>query len=108
MLERLGYSVTQKYSSIDALETFRSTSDSFDLVITDMSMPNMSGDILSTELMKLRPEIPVIICTGYSSKISDEKARQLGIKAFAYKPIAMNDLAKSIRRLLDEAKSINE
>ena len=106
MLESLGYTVTTRTSSLEALELFKAKPDRFDLVITDMAMPNMPGDILSTELMKVRPEIPVILCTGYSSKISDETALKIGIKAFTYKPIAMYDLAKSIRRVLDEAKPI--
>ncbi len=106
ILESLGYTVTTRTSSLEALELFKAKPDRFDLVITDMSMPNMPGDILSTELMKVRPEIPVILCTGYSSKISDETALQLDIKAFTYKPIARHDLAKSVRRVLDEAKSI--
>jgi CheY-like chemotaxis protein len=106
MLESLGYTVTTRTSSLEAFELFKAEPDRFDLVITDMAMPNMPGDILSTELMKVRPEIPVILCTGYSSKISDEIALQKGIKAFAYKPIAMHDLTKSVRKVLDEAKSI--
>ena len=88
------------------MKLFKAKPDQFDLVITDMAMPNMPGDILSAELMKVRPEIPVILCTGYSSKISDETAMKIGIKAFTYKPIAKHDLAKSVRRVLDETKSI--
>ena len=106
MLESLGYTVTTRTSSLEASELFKAKPDRFDLVITDMAMPNMPGDILSTELMKVRPDIPVILCTGYSSKISDETALQIGIKAFIYKPIARHDLAKSVRRVLDDAKSI--
>jgi len=106
MLESLGYTVTTRTSSLEALELFKAKPDRFDLVITDMAMPNMPGDTLSAELMKVRPEIPVILCTGYSSKISDETAMKIGIKAFAYKPIARHDLAKSVRRVLDEIKSI--
>jgi len=98
--------VTTRTSSLEAFELFKAKPDRFDLVITDMAMPNMPGDILSTELMKVRPEIPGILCTGYSSKISDEIGLQKGIKAFAYKPIAMHDLAKLVRRVLDEAKFI--
>jgi PAS domain S-box-containing protein len=106
MLESLGYTVSTRTSSLEALELFKAKPDQFDMVITDMAMPNMSGDILSAELIKIRPDIPVILCTGYSSKISDETAMKIGIKAFAYKPIAKIDLAKSVRRVLDEAKSI--
>jgi len=104
ILERLGYSVTTRTSSVEALELFHYKPDGFDLVITDMTMPNMTGDKLAIELMKIRTDIPVIICTGYSKKISDETALKIGIKAFAYKPIVKADLAKKIRKVLDEAK----
>ena len=106
MLESLGYTVTTRTSSIEALKLFKANPDRFDLVITDMAMPNMPGDILSAELIKVRLDVPVILCTGYSSKISDETAMEIGVKAFAYKPIARHDLAKSVRRVIDEAKSI--
>jgi PAS domain S-box-containing protein len=105
ILERLGYLVTTRTISVEALELFRSKPNDFDLVITDMTMPNMNGNKLAVELMKIRTDIPVILCTGYSKKISDEIVSQIGIKAFAYKPIVKADLAKTIRKVLDEAKS---
>ena len=104
ILERLGYSVTTRTSSIEALELFRARPYDFDLVVTDMTMPNMTGDVLAVELMKVRPDITVILCTGYSKKISDETASEIGIKAFAYKPIVKADLAKTVRKVLDESK----
>lgn len=67
-------------------------------------MPNLTGDKLAVELMKIRPDIPVILCTGYSNKISDEIASKIGIKAVAYKPMVKTDLAKTVRNVLDEAK----
>ena len=103
ILERLGYSVTARTSSIEALELFRAKPGAFDLVITDMTMPNLSGDRLAAELMKIRPDIPIILCTGYSKKISDETAFDIGIKAFAYKPMVRADLAKIVRKVLDDA-----
>jgi len=106
VLERLGYIVSIRTSSIEALELFRTKPNDFDLVITDMTMPNMTGDNLANELMKIRPDIPVIICTGYSKKISDETALKIGIKAFAHKPIVRADLAKTVRKVLDEAKGL--
>ncbi len=102
MLERLGYQVTSRTSSIDALEAFRSNPDKFDLVITDMAMPNMSGDKLSVELIKIRSDIPILICTGFSENISEEKAVSLGIKGFILKPIVMKDLANKISEVLGE------
>ena len=104
LLEQLGYRVTVRTSSVEALELFRSKPNDFDLVITDMTMPNMTGDQLGVELMKMRSDIPVILCTGYSNKISEEIAKEIGIKAFAYKPIVNPDLAETIRKVLDEAK----
>ncbi|RPJ78666.1 MAG: response regulator, partial [Deltaproteobacteria bacterium] len=100
VLERLGYSVTIRNSSMDALELFRSKPDFFDLVITDMTMPNMTGERLATELMNIRPNIPVILCTGYSKQITDDSAKEMGIKAFVYKPIVKSDLAKIVRSVL--------
>jgi len=105
ILERLGYSVTTRTSSVEALELFRSKPKDFDLVITDMTMPNMTGDKLAIELMKIRTDIPIIICTGYSKKISDETAKDIGIKAVAYKPIVKADLAKTVRKVFDAGGS---
>jgi PAS domain S-box-containing protein len=105
VLERLGYQVTTRTSSVAALNFFSTKANDFDLVITDMTMPGMTGDKLAVELMKIRADIPVILCTGYSKNISDETAKKLGIKAFAYKPIVRAHLAKTVRKVLDEAKS---
>ena len=104
ILQKLGYEVVFHTSSINALALFRSEPDAFDLVITDMTMPEMTGDKLAVELMKIRQGIPVILCTGYSSKISDKTAVDIGIKAFAYKPVSKADLAKIVRKVLDETK----
>jgi CheY-like chemotaxis protein len=90
-------------SSIEALEAFRQAPDKFDLVITDMTMPNLTGDKFAIELLKIRSDIPIILCTGYSNMISDETALEIGIKAFAYKPMVKADLAKIIRSVLDDA-----
>jgi len=105
ILEGLGYSVTTRTSSVEALQFFRAEPNEFDLIISDMTMPNMTGDELSVELMKIRPDIPVVLCTGYSKKMSEKAALEIGIKAFASKPITKADLAKTVRKVLDEAKS---
>jgi len=102
MLDRLGYHVTTRTSSTDALEAFRMQPDKFDLVITDLTMPDMTGDKLAQKLMAIRPDIPVILCTGFTEKMSKEKAEALGFKGFLMKPIVMNDLAKSIREALEK------
>ncbi len=106
ILERLGYQVTLRSSSIEALEAFRNSPDKFDLIITDMAMPNMPGDRLSVELTKIRPGIPILLCTGFSEIISEEKAESLGINGFLLKPIVMKDLAQKIRDVLDENNEV--
>jgi two-component system cell cycle sensor histidine kinase/response regulator CckA len=69
-----------------------------------MTMPNLTGDKMSIGMMKIRPDIPVILCTGYSKKISKEAALEIGIKGFAYKPVVKSDLAQTVRKVLDDAK----
>ena len=105
MLERLGYKVTSRSSSIEALEAFRAAPDKFDIVITDMQMPNMSGDELSVELNKILPDIPVLLCTGFSETISEARAVAMGINGFLLKPIVRKDLAHKIREVLDNNKA---
>ena len=100
MLERLGYQVTSRISSIETLETFRADPHKFDMVITDMEMPNMSGDNLAVELTRIRPDIPILLCTGFSEIISEEKAASLGIKGFLMKPIVIKDLAQKVNEVL--------
>jgi CheY-like chemotaxis protein len=104
ILGQLGYSVTTKTNSVEALELFRARPNDFDLVISDVTMPKMTGDQLTQELIQIRPDIPVILCTGYSKRLSEEKASEIGVKAFSYKPIVKVDLAKTVRGVLDEAK----
>ncbi|MDM8526148.1 response regulator [Desulfococcaceae bacterium HSG8] len=101
MAERLGYQVTTHCSSTEALECFRSGPDNFDIVITDMTMPDMTGDRLSVELKKLRSDIPIILCTGYSEKIANHKAYEIGVDMVLMKPIVRNDLANAVRDVLD-------
>ena len=102
MLESLRYDVTAITSSTEALELFRNQPEKFDLVITDMTMPYMTGDTLSAEIMQIRPDIPVILCTGFSSRMDEEKAKKLGVKAFIMKPFVLQDIAFSIRNALDK------
>ncbi len=96
MLKSLGYQVTEATGSPEAFEMFKNTKDAFDLVITD----KMTGDVLTSKILDLRPEIPVILCTGYSEKINREKAFQIGIKDFLAKPVKMEDLSEAVRKLL--------
>jgi len=103
MLQRLGYRVEDWTSSTEALEAFRAAPDAFDLVITDMTMPNLTGDQLARELFSIKPGIPIIICTGFSEKLSDESAKTIGIKGYLMKPVGRKDLALLVRKVLDEA-----
>ena len=96
------YDVVTRTSSVEALELFRTDPDRFDLVITDMTMPKMTGDQLARELMKVRPNMPIILCTGFSPKISEEKAKEIGIKAFAMKPLVRRDMARTVRKALGD------
>lgn len=102
ILERLGYDVVTITSSLEALELFRAQSDKFDLVITDMTMPDMTGEELAREFMSIRPDIPIILCSGYRKKIMEVKAKDIGIRAFVGKPILKREIAETIRRVLDE------
>ena len=101
MLERLGYQVSSKTSSIEALEIFRTQPEKFDIVITDQTMPQMTGVELAKELMLIRPDIPVILCTGFSEMIAENNAKSLGIEAYAVKPIRLKEVAELIRKVLD-------
>jgi CheY-like chemotaxis protein len=102
MLEQLGYTVTTIASSMDALELFQNDPYQFDLVITDMTMPFMSGDELSEEFMRIRQDIPIIVCTGYSEKLMEEKALSIGIRAYMGKPLLRSEMAETVRRVLDQ------
>ena len=101
MLERLGYRVTSRVSSLEALEAFKAASDAYDLVITDMTMPNMTGDSLAKAIKAIRADIPVIICTGFSERIDPAAAADMGIRAFLMKPVAKMELARVVRSVLD-------
>jgi PAS domain S-box-containing protein len=107
MLTKLGYQVTTRTSSLEALTTFQNQPEEFDLVITDQTMPEMTGSDLARHMLQIRPEIPIILCTGYSSQITEENAMSYGIKGYAIKPIARKDIAALIRKVLDVAKSIS-
>ncbi len=102
MLEGMGYDVTVRYSSPDALEAFRVNPDKFDLVITDQTMPNLTGAEFCRELMRIRPDVRIILCTGFSDLISRKKAFDLGIRGFLMKPVDKNDMIRTVREVLDE------
>ena len=101
MLERLGYRVASRTSSIEALEAFKVDPFKYDLVISDVAMPKLPGDKLSAELIRLRPDIPILLCTGFSQKITEEKMQLLGVRGLLMKPVVLMELAQKIRQILD-------
>jgi PAS domain S-box-containing protein len=106
-LGALGYRVTGCTSGVDALRAFRAAPRGFDLVITDQTMPHLTGDSLAVELLRVRPDIPIILCTGYSHTISEDQAAALGIRAFLLKPCALEELTAAIRSVLGEPAALS-
>ncbi len=102
MLEALGYTVFSTSSSVRAIEMFSADPGRFDCVITDMTMPHIRGDELALRLLALRPELPIILCTGFSEKISEEQALKMGIRAFLLKPFSMENLGLTLQEALKE------
>ena len=101
ILERLGFTVVARTSSIDALEAFQEKPDEFDLVITDQVMPNMTGTELARKLISIRPDIPVILCSGFPENVRPEELKEIGIKEFITKPISRQEIAAIVRAVLD-------
>jgi PAS domain S-box-containing protein len=104
LLESLGYEVMTRTSSIEALELFKSVPERFDVVITDLTMPKLTGEKLAEQLLQIKPTIPIILCTGFNTKIDEDKAKAMGIRAFILKPILKRDIAEAIRSVLEEKK----
>jgi PAS domain S-box-containing protein len=102
ILKRLGYRVTTALSASQAWNIFEKEQDSFDLVITDQTMPDFTGLDLAKRMLNAREDLPVILFTGYSETVSPEKARAAGINAFAMKPVARKELAQTVRQVLDK------
>ena len=101
MLEKLGYQVVTSTNSAEALQLFRAKPDGFDLVITDLTMPALSGDRLVTELIEIRSDVPVILCSGYSEHMTGKHFHEIGVRSFLMKPLVIADLATTVRRVLD-------
>ena len=101
ILGRLGYRITATTDCSQALAYLAENPGQFDLVITDMNMPKMSGKALASEIVKIQPDIPIILCSGYSDPVTKPKTGEFGIKEYLMKPIAMHDMADTIRRVLD-------
>lgn len=101
LLEDWGYQVLAFENGRQAFDEFKKTPDLFDLVLTDMTMPEMTGDQLAQKILEIRPDLPVILCTGYSDRVSEERAKQIGIKKFVQKPYISLDLTSLIREVLE-------
>ena len=106
MLEHLGYRVETRTSPLEAIEAFRANPGKYHGVITDMTMPQMNGLNLSKKLLEIRADLPILLCTGFSDAANEQKARAVGIREFAFKPLALSDFAKTLRKMLDEAKTL--
>ena len=104
MLESLGYHVTVAKHPTDAWNLFLEDPSRFDLVITDQTMPDMTGITLAQKMLRVRKEMPIILCTGYSERVSAETAKEVGISEFVMKPVVKKELAEIIRRVLDGRK----
>jgi len=104
LLRSLGYRVTKRTSSLEALEFFRNRHEDIDLVVTDITMPHLTGGDLTRKMLEIRPDIPVILCTGYSELVCEEKAKKIGARAYIMKPVCKADLAKAVREVLDIGK----
>jgi len=105
MLERYGYSVTNTSASSEALQLFKQAPELFDLVVTDYIMPNLDGVDLATELLKIRPELPIVLCTGLNDDTKIQKALQTGITICIHKPVQAKELALTVRQTLDRPHS---
>ncbi len=108
MLKRMGYAVSSYLHSVDALDAFRADPSSYDLVVTDMSMPNIPGDELSRKIKYIRSDVPIIICTGFSERIHKGNFKQMGIDGLLMKPTRKSELAKTVRKVLDKAEAGNQ
>ena len=103
MLERLGYEVTTVTDSAEALKTFSRNPSYFDIVVTDQTMEKMTGVALARKILKVRPDVPIILCTGHSDSVTEEKVFAAGLRGFLMKPVAKHEMARTIRRILDAA-----
>jgi PAS domain S-box-containing protein len=104
MLQRLGYIVVARTSSIEALEAFRAQPDRFDLVLTDQTMPDLTGLDLAGKLLSIKPDIPIVLCTGFSETVTPAVAKAFGVRELLMKPLVLRELAEAIRRVLSPKK----
>jgi CheY-like chemotaxis protein len=105
-LGRLGYKVVARTNSLESLALFKKEPDAFDLVITDLTMPQLAGKALAEKIHEIRPDIPIILSSGFSTAISDDAARSMGFSAYLKKPLVMGELAAVLRDVLDGGKAL--
>ncbi len=108
ILESLGYKVTSRSSSVEALQLFEERFADFDLLLTDLTMPKMTGDKLAEKCLTISSGLPVVMVTGFSERISEERAREIGIREFLHKPMTRTQLAMAIRSALDKGPTTKE
>jgi len=104
MVETLGYRVETRSNSVEALADFQSRPHVFDLVVTDQNMPYMKGEDLAREIRRLRPELPILLCTGYRESIDEDRFRAAGIDRILLKPVVMSEIEKNIKEMLEGAE----
>ena len=102
VLEPFGYDVTSQTNSVEALKEVCAKPYKFDLVISDINMPNVTGDELAQKLLLIRPDIPIILCTGFSERLNEDKAKEMGVREFLRKPIMIYDFVNTVRKVLDQ------
>ena len=105
VLEPFGYDVTSQTNSVEALKEFCAKPYKFDLVISDINMPNVTGDELAQKLLRIRPDIPIILCTGFSERLNEDKAKKMGVREFLMKPIMIYYLVNAVRKVLDQSSA---
>jgi len=105
LLEMDGYKVTACISSLDALKAFRAAPECYDVVVTDQAMPNLSGETFAREILRIRPDIPILHCTGFSHIMMGEEARELGIRKLLMKPLIHSDLVLALQEVLEEVET---
>jgi YesN/AraC family two-component response regulator len=102
MRERLGYEVVAMTDSVGPLSLFRKDPQAFELVITDQTMPHVTGVRLAEELLRIRPDLPVILCTGFSERVDANRAQALGVRQFLMKPFSTREMAETNRCALEK------
>ena len=105
LLEEFGYEVTTSTSSLDALKAFRAAPSRYDVVVTDQTMPNLSGEALAREILRIRPDIPILLCTGFSHTMTAGKAREVGIRKFLMKPLLCRDLVLALQEAMEDVST---